>query len=91
MKNQFWFCTRELISTSVINYELEIGEIPDNFNYYAMGHIHKYVNDNFGKGKLVYPGSGEIWKTSELPDYRENGKGFVLVDLDGPKPHCQKG
>ena len=71
-------------------YELEIDEIPDNFNYYAMGHIHKYVNDNFGKGKLVYPGSGEIWKTSELPDYRENGKGFVLVDLDGPKPHIKR-
>ena len=71
-------------------YELEIDEIPDNFNYYAMGHIHKYVNDNYGKGKLVYPGSGEIWKTSELPDYRENGKGFVLVDLDGPKPHIKR-
>ncbi|MBP3792071.1 MAG: DNA repair exonuclease [Methanobrevibacter sp.] len=68
------------------NYELEIGELPDNFNYYALGHIHKYVNDKFGKGNLVYPGSGEIWKTSELPDYLENGKGFVVVDMDGPKP-----
>ena len=67
-------------------YELEIGDIPDNFDYYALGHIHKYVNDNFGKGKLVYPGSTEIWKTSELPDYRENGKGFVIVDFEGPKP-----
>lgn len=68
------------------NYELEIGDLPDNFNYYALGHIHKYINDNFGNGKLVYPGSGEIWKTDELQDYKENGKGFVLVDLDGPKP-----
>ena len=68
------------------NYELEIGDLPDNFNYYAMGHIHKYVNDNYGEGKLVYPGSGEVWKTDELKDYKENGKGFVLVDLDGPKP-----
>lgn len=68
------------------NYELEIGEIPDNFDYYALGHIHKYVNDKFGKGRLVYPGSGEVWKTSELEDYRENGKGFVVVDLEGPKP-----
>ncbi|WP_458404781.1 metallophosphoesterase family protein [Methanobrevibacter sp.] len=67
------------------NYELEIGEIPDNFNYYALGHIHKYVNDKFGKGRLVYPGSSEIWKTSELKDYLENGKGFVVVDMDGPK------
>ncbi|MBQ2666012.1 DNA repair exonuclease [Methanobrevibacter sp.] len=68
------------------NYELEIGDIPDNFDYYAMGHIHKYVNDKFGKGRLVYPGSSEIWKTSEIPDYHENGKGFVVVDLDGSKP-----
>ena len=67
------------------NYELEIGDIPDNFDYYAMGHIHKYVNDKFGKGRLVYPGSSEIWKTSEIPDYLENGKGFVVVEMDGPK------
>ena len=68
------------------NYELEIGDLPDNFTYYALGHIHQYIADNYGEGKLVYPGSGEIWKTNELKDYRENGKGFVLVDLDGPKP-----
>ena len=68
------------------NYELELGEIPDNFNYYALGHIHKYINDAYGKGRLVYPGSGEIWKTSELTDYRINGKGFVVVDLSESKP-----
>ena len=67
-------------------YELEIGEVPDNFNYYAMGHIHKYINDSFGAGRLVYPGSGEIWKTKEWEDYLENGKGFVVVDFEGPKP-----
>jgi DNA repair exonuclease SbcCD nuclease subunit len=68
------------------NFELEIGDLPDNFNYYALGHIHNYINDNFGKGKLVYPGSSEIWKTNELKDYKENGKGFVVVDFEGPKP-----
>jgi exonuclease SbcD len=71
-------------------YELEIGDIPDNFTYYAMGHIHKYVCDDFGKGKLVYPGSGEVWKTDELEDYARNGKGFVVVDLDGPKPAVKR-
>ncbi len=69
-----------------LQYELEIGDIPDNFNYYAMGHLHNYINDDFGKGKLVYPGSSEIWKTNEISDYRKNGKGFVIVDLDGNKP-----
>ena len=71
-------------------YELEIGDIPDNFDYYALGHIHNYVNSDFGNGKLVYPGSTEIWKTKELKDYRENGKGFVLVDMDGPKPRVKR-
>ena len=67
-------------------YELELGDIPDNFTYYAFGHIHKYINESFGNGRLVYPGSGEIWKTDEVDDYKRNGKGFVVVDFDGPKP-----
>ena len=67
------------------NYELEIGEIPDNFNYYALGHIHKYINDKFGNGRLVYPGSGEIWKTSEIEECMKNGKGFVVVEMEGSK------
>ena len=71
-------------------YELEKGDIPNNFNYYAFGHIHKYIVEDFGKGKLVYPGSGEIWKTDELMDYKENGKGFVIVDMDGPKPQIKR-
>ena len=77
-------------SYSKNQYELEIGDIPDNFNYYALGHIHDYVVDDFGKGKLVYPGSGEIWKTEELKDYHINGKGFVVVDLDESKPNVKR-
>ena len=69
-----------------LQYELEIGDVPDNFTYYAMGHLHNYIHDDFGNGKLVYPGSSEVWKTTELADYRKNGKGFVIVDLDGKKP-----
>lgn len=71
-------------------YELEIGDIPDNFNYYAFGHIHNYVNEEFGKGYLVYPGSTEIWKTNELMDATKNGKGFVIVDMDGEKPDIKR-
>ena len=73
-----------------LSYELEIGDIPDNFSYYAMGHLHNYINDDFGKGKLVYPGSSEIWKVNELKDYRQHGKGFVVVDLDGSKPSVKR-
>ncbi|WP_298521588.1 DNA repair exonuclease [uncultured Methanobrevibacter sp.] len=71
-------------------YELETGDIPDNFTYYALGHIHKYTETDFGKGTLVYPGSTEVWKTDELEDYRENGKGFVVVDMDGNKPAVKR-
>ena len=73
-----------------LQYELEIGDVPDNFTYYAMGHLHNFINDDFGEGKLVYPGSSEVWKTSELEDYRKNRKGFVIVDLDGKKPSIDR-
>jgi len=64
-------------------YELELADIPTNFNYYAMGHIHNRIVDDFGEGKLVYPGSSEIWRANELGDYKKNGKGFYIVDMSG--------
>lgn len=67
------------------NNELEIADIPNNFNYYALGHIHKFIKDDFGKGKLVYPGSTEIWRADETEDLIKNGKGFVVVNMNGPK------
>ena len=73
-----------------LQYELEIGDIPDNFNYYALGHIHNYICDDFGGGKLVYPGSTETWNVNELIDLKKNGKGFVIVDFDGPKMNVKR-
>ena len=73
-----------------LQYELEIGDIPDNFNYYALGHLHNYICDDFGGGKLVYPGSTETWNVNELIDLKKNGKGFVIVDLDGPKINVKR-
>lgn len=70
------------IDKYIPQYEVEIGDIPTNFNYYAMGHLHNYINDEYGQGRLVYPGSTEIWKSNELSDYNLNGKGFVLVDIE---------
>ncbi|MBQ2962147.1 DNA repair exonuclease [Methanobrevibacter sp.] len=72
-------------------HEIELSEMPKNFDYYAMGHVHNYVEEDFGKGKLVYPGSMEIWRTSESNEnYRENGKGFVVVDLSYDKPQVER-
>ena len=72
-------------------HEIELSQMPRNFDYYAMGHIHNYIEEDFGKGKLVYPGSMEIWRTSENNDnYREFGKGFVVVDLSYDKPEIER-
>ncbi len=68
------------------NPELEIGDLPDNFDYYAMGHVHNYINDAYGKGRLVYPGSSEIWKADEVSDYAKKGKGFAIVEIGVGEP-----
>ncbi len=63
-------------------YELKIGDVPRGFDYYAMGHVHLRRIDELDGGKLVYPGSTEIWRVDELKDYEKNGKGFYIVDTD---------
>ncbi|RBQ22504.1 DNA double-strand break repair protein Mre11 [Candidatus Methanobinarius endosymbioticus] len=64
-------------------YELELADLPDSFNYYAMGNVHNRIINDFGEGKLVYPGSTEIWRSNEVLDYKKNGKGFYIVDISG--------
>jgi DNA repair exonuclease SbcCD nuclease subunit len=70
-------------------YELKIGEVPKNFDYYALGHTHFRMVADFGKGKLAYPGSTEFWSLNEYEDLKKNGKGFFVVDLDGDEPTVQ--
>ncbi|MDR3063523.1 MAG: DNA repair exonuclease [Methanobrevibacter sp.] len=71
-------------------YELELNELPLNFNYYGLGHIHSRITEEFGDGILSYSGSTEVYKTSELGNFRHNGKGFNLVDLGGDIPALEK-
>lgn len=70
-------------------YEIKIGDVPQSFNYYAFGHIHERVIDDFGEGKLAYPGSTEIWRSNEVEGYKKNGKGFYLVDISGDIPEIE--
>jgi len=65
-------------------FEIKLNDLPENFDYYAMGHIHKRIMIDYGRGKLVYPGSTEMWKVDEYEDYEKNGKGFALVELNDP-------
>ena len=60
--------------------ELNASDLPKNFTYYAMGHLHdKFVKDfdQLG-GPLAYPGSTEM-TTSE--GIKETEKGFFEVDI----------
>ena len=45
-----------------------------------------YVRPYFCNGFRLRLRCGCRRKTNELKDYKENGKGFVIVDFDGPKP-----
>jgi len=72
------------------DYELKLADLPESFNYYAMGHIHQRIVDDYGDGKLVYPGTPEIWRMDELEGYKKNGKGFYIVDMGGDIPEVEK-
>ncbi|MDR2624248.1 MAG: DNA repair exonuclease [Methanobrevibacter sp.] len=71
-------------------FELEIADIPKNFNYYGCGHVHSRIIDDFGNGKLAYPGSTEICRKNEVKDYQKNGKGFYMVDISRDVPKIEK-
>jgi len=73
-----------------IDYELSLADLPNNFNYYAMGHIHKRLVKEFGEGLLAYSGSTEIWNRKEYQDYIKEGKGAYVVDISGDEPVIHK-
>ena len=52
--------------------------IPEGFNYYAAGHVHKRYEGRFKTGLLVYPGSTETINYDEA----KNEKGFYYIEVD---------
>jgi DNA repair exonuclease SbcCD nuclease subunit len=60
--------------------ELNSTDLPKNFTYYAMGHLHDQFLKKFSHlgGPLAYPGSTEL-TTSE--GIKETKKGFYQVDI----------
>jgi len=60
--------------------ELQSTDLPNNFTYYAMGHLHDMDTRNFNQlsGPVAYPGSTEL-TTSE--GIKEAKKGFFEVDI----------
>ena len=64
-------------------YELELGHLPRNIDYYALGHLHDRRYERFGRGYLAYAGSIDIMRRSEIAGWERNGKGAYIVDMDG--------
>jgi DNA repair exonuclease SbcCD nuclease subunit len=62
--------------------ELSLTDVPKNFDYYAMGHLHSRIKASHGQGELAYPGSSEIIRSDEIAEWKKHGKGFYIVDLD---------
>jgi exonuclease SbcD len=63
-------------------FELYMNEVPKNFGYVAMGHLHGRIRASFGEGELAYPGSSEIISKTEIAGWKKQGKGFYIVDLE---------
>jgi DNA repair protein SbcD/Mre11 len=64
--------------------ELSSSELPKNFTYYAMGHLHEKELKKFShlSGPLAYPGSIELTSSEAI---KETQKGFFEVDLSRPE------
>ena len=62
--------------------ELQSTDLPKNFTYYAMGHLHDKDVKQFNhlKGPIVYPGSIELTTSEGIKNIK---KGFFEVDISG--------
>jgi DNA repair exonuclease SbcCD nuclease subunit len=64
------------------NWEVDVKDLPKNFDYLAFGHLHSRVLKKYGKGYFAYAGSTEIHSEEEIDNYKKDGKGAYLVDID---------
>lgn len=63
-------------------FEIALDDVPKNFDYVAMGHLHARIKASHGEGELAYAGSSEIIRKDEISSWQKFGKGFCIVDLD---------
>ena len=64
--------------------EINSTDLPKNFTYYAMGHLHEQELKKYAHlgGPLAYPGSIEITSSEGI---KETQKGFYQVDISKPE------
>ncbi len=62
--------------------EMQSTDLPKNFTYYAMGHLHDHDIKQFNhlSGPIAYPGSIELTTSEGIKDTK---KGFFEVDVSG--------
>ena len=62
--------------------EMQSTDLPKNFTYYAMGHLHDHDIKQFNhlSGPIAYPGSIELTTSEGIKDTK---KGFFEVDISG--------
>jgi DNA repair exonuclease SbcCD nuclease subunit len=60
--------------------EISVNDLPANFDYYAMGHLHERYQNKFSmlNGYLCYPGSTD---PTGVEGFESSEKGFYIVDL----------
>jgi exonuclease SbcD len=65
--------------------EINSTDLPKNFTYYAMGHLHEQELKRFSHlgGPLAYPGSIELTSSEGI---KETQKGFYQVDISKSEP-----
>ncbi len=72
------------------SWQISQGDIPQGFDYYALGHFHTRILQRFGGGTLGVAGSPDIIREDEIEGYKSQGKGAFLVDLSSSEPSVQK-
>ena len=62
--------------------ELVSSDLPSNFDYYAMGHLHDHFQSTFDgfHGPVCYPGSTDATSSEGIHEFK---KGFYITDLSG--------
>ncbi|MEM3884742.1 MAG: exonuclease SbcCD subunit D [Nitrososphaerota archaeon] len=73
-----------------ISGELCVNDLPEDYDYYALGHEHIRNIAQKGRGIVAYPGSIDILAIDEVQGWKAEGKGFYLVDLSGSEPLIHK-
>ncbi|HIP65301.1 MAG TPA: DNA repair exonuclease [Pyrodictium sp.] len=78
----------QCVRGSCFDYELELGDIPKGYTYYALGHVHTYKEFEIGDSVAVYPGSPEVMRVDEFRAQPE--RYVVLVELGNNVSYRQK-